>query len=422
MSTTRFGTVERHGLGASLIRRLDDLAEFSSEKNALTRLYLTPEHKAAALQIMAWMSEAGMKATIDAVGNVVGRYEANAPGLPALLLGSHIDTVRNAGKYDGNLGVLAAIAAVAELDRAGERLPFAIEVIAFGEEEGVRFPVALTGSRAVAGTLDPAALDAEDRGGISVREALQHFGCNPFDIPAVPRRREAVLGYVEVHIEQGPVLEAEDLPVGVVTAIAGASRFEIEVNGQAGHAGTVPMGLRKDALAAAAEMILAVERRGSATPSLVATVGRIEARPGAANVIPDTARFSIDIRAPADADRAAAIGDLEREFQTIAARRTVGVKMKRTYQEPAAACEPWLVEQLEAAITRQGIRTLRLPSGAGHDGLAMVALCPIGMLFVRCKGGVSHNPAESITVEDADVAVRVLLDFLRHFRAAESGR
>jgi allantoate deiminase len=182
------------------------------------------------------------------------------------------------------------------------------------------------------------------------------------------------------------------------------------------------MGLRKDALAAAAEMILAVERRGSATPSLVATVGRIEARPGAANVIPDTARFSIDIRAPADADRAAAIGDLEREFQTIAARRTVGVKMKRTYQEPAAACEPWLVEQLEAAITRQGIRTLRLPSGAGHDGLAMVALCPIGMLFVRCKGGVSHNPAESITVEDADVAVRVLLDFLRHFRAAESGR
>ena len=424
MSTTRFGTfgVERHGLGATLIRRLDDLAEFSSEKNALTRLYLTPEHKAAALQIMAWMSEAGMKATIDAVGNVVGRYDANAPGLPALLLGSHIDTVRNAGKYDGNLGVLAAIAAVAELDRASERLPFAIEVIAFGEEEGVRFPVALTGSRAVAGTLDPAALDAEDRDGISVRQALQHFGCNPFDIPAVPRQRQAVLGYVEVHIEQGPVLEAEGLPLGVVTAIAGASRFEIQVNGQAGHAGTVPMGLRKDALAAAAEMILAVERRAAATPSLVATVGRIDARPGAANVIPDTARFSIDIRAPADADRTAAISDLEREFQIIASRRTVGVEMKRTYDEPAAACEPWLVEQLEAAVSRLGIRTLRLPSGAGHDGLAMVALCPIGMLFVRCKGGISHNPAESITVEDAAVAVRVLLDFLRHFRAAESGR
>jgi len=422
MNTTRFG-VERHSstFGAALIRRLDDLAEFSSEKSALTRLYLSPEHKAAALQTMAWMSEAGMKSIIDAVGNVVGRYDGKVPELPALLLGSHIDTVRNAGKYDGNLGVLTAIAAVAELNRTGERLPFAIEVIAFGDEEGVRFPVALTGSRAVAGTLDPAALDAEDRDGISVREALQHFGCNPFDIPAVPRRRQDVLGYVEIHIEQGPVLEAEDLPVGVVTAINGASRFEIEVDGQAGHAGTVPMGLRKDALAAAAEMILAVERRGAATPRLVATVGRIEAQPGAANVIPDKACFSIDIRAPADTDRTAAIGDLEREFRAIASRRTVGVKLKRTYDELAATCEPWLVEQLGAAVTRLGIRTLRLPSGAGHDGLAMVALCPIGMLFVRCKSGISHNPAESIMVEDADVAVRVLLDFLRHFHAAESG-
>jgi allantoate deiminase len=414
---------ERDGFaaGAALMRRLDELAEFSSEKNALTRLYLSPEYKAAALQIMAWMSEAGMETMIDAVGNVVGRYAGKVPEQPALLMGSHIDTVRNAGKYDGNLGVLVAIAAVAELHRAGERLPFAIEVIAFGNEEGVRFPVALTGSCMVAGTLDPAALDAEDRDGISVREALQHFGCNPFDIPAIPRRREDVIGYVEIHIEQGPVLETEDLPVGVVTAINGASRFEIEVKGHAGHAGTVPMGLRKDALAAAAEMILAVERRAAATPDLVATVGRIEAQPGAVNVIPDTACFTIDIRAPADPDRMAAIGDIEREFRAIAVRRGVGVDMKPTYQEDAATCEPWLLKQLEAAVARAGIRTLRLASGAGHDGLAISALCPIGMLFVRCKGGISHNPAESITVEDADVALRVTLDFLRNLQPAEAG-
>jgi allantoate deiminase len=426
MTGTRSGAfrAERDGAtpGAALMRRLDELAEFSSEKNALTRLYLSPEYKAAALQVMAWMSEAGMETMIDAVGNVVGRYAGRTPDLAALLLGSHIDTVRNAGKYDGNLGVLAAIAAVAELHRAGERLPFAIEVIAFGNEEGVRFPVALTGSRTVAGALDPADLDAEDKDGISVREALQHFGCHPFDIPAIPRRREDVLGYVEIHIEQGPVLEAEGLPVGVVTAINGASRFEVDVKGHAGHAGTVPMGLRKDALAAASEMILAVERRGAATPALVATVGRIEAQPAAVNVIPDETCFTIDIRAPADADRIAAIGDIEREFRTIAARRGVGVDMKRTYEESAAACEPWLVEQLEAAVARTGIRPLRLPSGAGHDGLAISALCPIGMLFVRCKHGISHNPAESITVEDADTALRVMLDFLRSFQPPEAGR
>jgi allantoate deiminase len=403
------------------MRRLDELAAFSSEENALTRLYLSPEYKAAALQVMAWMSEAGMKTMIDAVGNVVGRYDGQVSDKPAVLLGSHIDTVRNAGKYDGNLGVLVAIAAVAELNRAGERLPFPIEVIAFGNEEGVRFPVALTGSRTVAGTLDPAELDAEDEQGISVRVALQHFGCNPFDIPSIPRRRDDVLAYVEVHIEQGPVLESKDLPVGVVTAINGASRFEIDVGGDAGHAGTVPMGLRKDALVAASEMILAIERRAAATPNLVATVGRIEIQPGAVNVITERACFTLDIRAPADADRVTAIHDLERELREIAIRRGVALKMKQTYEAAAATCEPWLIEQLATSVTRAGIKVLRLPSGAGHDGLAITALCPIGMLFVRCRGGISHNPAELITVEDADVALRVTLDFLRHLEPAGHG-
>ena len=402
--------------GAVVMARLDALADFTETPGQLTRLYLTPEHKAAALQVRVWMEEAGMTARMDAVGNVVGRYEGATPDARALLLGSHIDTVRNAGKHDGNLGVVAAIQAVAELRAQGLRLPFAIEVLAFGDEEGVRFPVTLTGSRTVAGVLDVGALDAEDAQGVSVREALQRFGCNPFEIHKVPRRKDEVLGYVEVHIEQGPVLEAEGLPVGVVTAIAGASRYTVDVAGVAGHAGTVPMRLRRDALTAASEMVLAVERAARDTEDLVATVGRIEALPGAVNVIPSGARFTLDVRSPTDAVRREALAQLERAFREIAHRRNVAARLERSYDEAAAVCAPWLIQQLEAAVTRCGVRPRRLPSGAGHDGLAMVALCPIAMLFVRCEGGISHNPAESITEEDADVAVRVLVDFLRHFQ------
>jgi allantoate deiminase len=401
--------------GRKVFDRLDELARFTDEPGQLTRLYLSPSHKAASLQVRDWMAAAGMEVRVDAVGNVVGRYEGTDPGRPVLLIGSHIDTVRNAGKYDGNFGVIAAIAAVADLHGRGERLPYAIEVLAFGDEEGVRFPVTLTGSRAVAGTLDPAALDARDADGISVREALQQFGCDPADASTVARRSEDVAAYVELHIEQGPVLQAEDLPVGVVTAINGASRFTIEVSGTAGHAGTVPMELRSDALAAAAEMILAIERVALETEALVATVGKIEALPGAVNVIPAGAHFTLDIRSPGDAVRNGAIARLEEELAAIARRRGVRVRLTRTYDEPAATCAPWLVTQFSDAVARTGIQPYRLPSGAGHDGLAMVALCPIGMLFVRCKDGISHNPAEAITADDADAAVRVLIDFIRHF-------
>jgi allantoate deiminase len=401
--------------GKAVMARLDALAQFSSEPNALTRLYLSAEHKSAALRTQVWMQQAGMDASIDAVANIVGRYEGREPGLPVLLLGSHIDTVRDAGKYDGCFGVIAAIQAVAMLHEKDERLPFAIEIIAFGDEEGVRFPVTLTGSRAVAGTLDPAALDAEDAQGISLRQALRQFGCDPTEIDRIPRHKEHVLAYCELHIEQGPVLEAEQLPVGVVTAINGASRFTITVEGVAGHAGTVPMRLRHDALCAAAEMILEAERVAQDTDQLVATVGRIEALPGATNVIPSTARFTLDIRSPSDQVRAGAIARLEEAFNRIAGQRQVGLDLRRTYDEPAATCHPALIAQLEAAVGRAGIRPVRLPSGAGHDGLAIIALCPIAMLFVRCKGGISHNPAEAIITADADVAVRVLTDFLRHF-------
>ncbi|MFO1049579.1 MAG: allantoate amidohydrolase [Geminicoccaceae bacterium] len=404
-------------LGANVMAHLDDLATYSGELGRLTRLYLTPAHAAASKLVRGWMEDAGMAATIDAAANVVGRYEGHRPGLPALLLGSHIDTVRDAGHYDGNLGVVTAIEAVAALDRAGERLPFAIEVLAFGDEEGVRFPSKLTGSRAVAGTFDSTTLDVVDSQGVNLEAALRAFGCDPAAIPAIGRRPGDVLGYVEVHIEQGPVLEKLKLPVGIVSAINGASRFRIEVTGLAGHAGTVPMELRQDALTAAAEMILAVERRahGANEPGLVATVGSVEAVPGAPNVIPGKASFTLDIRAPSDADRNRATEELVTAFATLAARRHVRAKVEKFYDEPAVTCDPALVGALEAAVRRAGLEPHRLPSGAGHDGLAIATLCPIAMLFVRCKGGISHNPAESITTRDADVATRILLDFLRHF-------
>jgi allantoate deiminase len=405
-------------LGERVMARLDELAGCSDVAGELTRLYLSPAHKAAVGKIGAWMAEAGLSAHLDAAGTVVGRYEASLPGAPTLLLGSHIDTVRNAGKYDGNLGVVAAIEAVAELHRAGQRPPFALEVLAFGDEEGVRFPRTLSGSKAVAGTFDPAALDARDDHGTTLGDALIAFGADPARIPACARRREDVLGYVELHIEQGPVLEAEDLPLGVVTAINGATRATFTVRGRAGHAGTVPMPLRRDALTGAAEIILGIERRCGAERDLVGTVGRLEALPGAVNVIPGETRFTIDLRAPLDAQRRKAVGDVFALSDGIAARRGLAVVHTVTYDEPAAVCDATLIEALETAVAAVGVRPRRLPSGAGHDGLAMVALCPIGMLFLRCRGGVSHHPAESVSVRDVDTAVRALVTFLRQYRGA----
>lgn len=403
-------------LGAGVMARLDDLARASADPDGLTRLYLTPAHAAAARLVTAWMEEAGMSVRRDAAATVIGRYEAAFPGAPTLLLGSHIDTVRDAGRYDGNLGVVVAIAAVEALHRRAERLPFAIEVLAFGDEEGVRFPVTLTGSRALAGLVGPDFLVARDADGVSLAQALTEFGCDPGGLSALARDPAATLGYLEVHIEQGPVLEDAGLPVGIVTAIAGASRLVVTVEGRAGHAGTVPMTLRRDALAAAAEMVLAVEAEAKATPDLVATVGQIEVPRGAVNVIPARTRFSLDLRSPSDAVRHAALARLRAAWEAIAARRGVTVAAQASYDEPAAACAPALMDALAEGVARLGLTPLRLPSGAGHDGLALAALCPIAMLFVRCAGGLSHSPAESVTQADVDVATRLLVDVLRHLR------
>jgi allantoate deiminase len=403
-------------LGRRLMERLEALARFSDEPDALTRLYLSPAHKRAADVLAGWMLEAGMSVHMDALGTLIGRYDARSADAPALLIGSHIDTVCNAGKYDGSLGVLAALTAVETLARAGERLPYAIQMVAFGDEEGVRFPSTLRGSRALAGTIEPASLDERDSDGISVREALVAFGCDPARFADAKLKRDATLGFIELHIEQGPVLERADQPVGIVTAINGARRLKVVVDGRAGHAGTVPMAMRRDSLAAAAEMVLAVERLAKETEDVVATVGVINAHPGAVNVIPGQTAFTIDVRAPNDARRDAICDSIEKAIEGIAARRGLAAHTETSHRAPATACDTALIAVLTEAVVRSGYTPLMLPSGAGHDAMAMATLCPVAMLFVRCAGGVSHHPAEAITVEDADAAMRVLLDFLRRYK------
>lgn len=403
---------------ARMMARLDELALITDEPGKLTRLYLSPAHKLGVEKVKRWFAEAGLAPAVDAVGNVVGRLEGREPGLPALVIASHIDTVRDAGKYDGNLGVLAGLAVVEELRRLGDKLPFAIEVIAFGDEEGVRFPVTLSGSRAVAGTFDMTALEGRDEAGVSMSEAMAAFGLDPAAIPAIARRREAMLGYVELHIEQGPVLEGANQPLGVVTSIASIKRIAASVTGEAGHAGTVPMPFRKDALAATAEMILAVERIARETPGMVGTVGRIEAQPGAVNVIPGEVRFSLDLRGPDDATRETGVMRVLSEIGTIAERRGVTLSLAPGYEETASPCHPAIQAGLATAIRSLGYEPITLPSGAGHDAAAFHGICPMGMLFLRCKGGISHNPAESITAEDADIALAALLAFVRNLDPA----
>ena len=402
--------------GTRITERCDALARLSEDSNGLTRIFLSKEQRAANELTLGWMREAGMSARLDAIGNAVGRYEGRAAGAPCLMLGSHLDTVRNAGRYDGMLGVVAAIDCVHTLNARGARLPFAIEVVGFADEEGVRFGSTLLGSRAIAGAFDPKLLETRDKDGVSMREALTAFDLDPNRIGDAVRRRDEILAYAELHIEQGPVLEAEGLPVGVVTAINGANRFLIEIEGMAGHAGTVPMNLRRDALAAASECVLAIEERCGREPELVGTVGKLEAAPGATNVIPGQVRFTIDLRAPSDDQRRRAAVDVEQAIRAICTRRNVKVDIRPMHEGKTAACAPWLQQQIGDAIEAEGLAQRRLPSGAGHDGMALVDLVDIGMLFVRCKAGISHNPLEAITVADAELSARVFLRFIEHFQ------
>jgi allantoate deiminase len=405
-------TAEQSALGEAIASRIAELATVSDEDGRLTRLYLGPGHRRAAELVAKWMREAGMTPRIDALGSVVGRYRPREGGARTLMLGSHIDTVRNAGPFDGALGVVIAIEVVKAAFKAGKRFPFAIEVIAFGDEEGVRFASTLGGAKALAGRFDVKALDEVGEDGMSRRQALIAFGCDPSRLAEEALSPEHALGYVEVHIEQGPVLEKENLPVGIVTAIDGVTRGTVEVEGVAGHAGTVPMPMRRDALAAAAEMVLAVEARAAGLPNLVATVGKMDVPGSAANVIAGKARFTLDIRSPSDQERTGAVGDIRQSIASIAKRRGVTAKLSVGHEAPAALCDDRLSGQLVAAVESFGIAPRLLPSGAGHDAMAFDRLIPFAMLFVRCRGGVSHNPAEFASAADIDVAARVLSAFL----------
>jgi allantoate deiminase len=404
-------------LGEEIVGRINQLAAISETPQHLARIFLTPEHRAAAELILSWMRSAGMAAHLDAIGNVCGRYEGDRPNLPCLMLGSHYDTVRDAGKWDGPLGLITAISCVGDLTRRGRRFPFAIEVTGFADEEGVRFASTLLGSRAVAGTFVESALGAKDEAGISMREALIEFGLDPDRIGSAARRRRELLAYVELHIEQGPVLEAESLPVGVVTAIAGATRLAARLTGMAGHAGTVPMQLRQDALTGAAECIGAIEEFCRTDQGgLVGTVGYIHAMPGATNVIPGQVSFTIDIRAPTDAHRKRAVSDIVRRIEAIAKRRRLSLQLDVTHENRTVPCALWLKQQVAEAIAAEGFPVFELPSGAGHDGMAMIDIADVGMVFVRCRGGVSHHPDEHVELADADAGARVLLRLVENFR------
>lgn len=406
-------------IGQRILAMADELAQFSDQEGALTVAYLTPAHREVTALLARWMREAGMAVEIDAVGNVVGRYAAAEAGARTLMTGSHFDTVRDGGKYDGRLGILLPIALVAQLHARGERLPCHLEIVGFAEEEGLRYRSSFLASSALVGQFDPALLDKVDADGVPMRAAMQAAGLpgTAESIARLKRDPATLAGFIEAHIEQGPVLLERGLPLGVVTSIAGSVRMTARVAGVASHAGTTPMPMRKDAAAAAAEMLLAIERRCSQAPTLVGTVGMLNVPNGATNVIPGRCDFSIDIRAGDDATRDAAVADVLAECEAIAGRRGVQLSFTRTMQVPCAPCAPALMDRLETCVTAAGVPAFRLPSGAGHDAMMIQRLTDVCMLFVRCgNGGISHNPLETMTVADAELAARVFLDFARGTR------
>jgi allantoate deiminase len=383
-----------------VMQRCDALGKVSDEPGKITRTFASPAMRRANQLVGSWMREAGLTVHMDAAYNLLGRWDSTRRGAKTFLLGSHLDTVRDAGKFDGPLGVLTAIAAVQLLRERGVKLPFNLEVVGFSDEEGVRYQTTYLGSRALAGTLKPADL-------ARIKEK---------QIVKARRPRGEFFGYAEVHIEQGPVLEKHYLPVGIVTAIAGQSRLRVEFDGVAGHAGTVPMNLRHDALAGAAELVLAAERCG-----VLGTVGKLEVKPGASNVIPGHAALTLDVRDQKDSRRLAAVRSLHAKAKTIAKQRGLKMTWTPVLQTAAVQCDRRLTQIFSRCAAQRGLKIHKMPSGAGHDAAALAAICPVAMLFVRCKEGISHNPAESVKAADVGVAVEVLRDFILCLAAERSG-
>lgn len=404
--------------GAEIMAMLDKLAQFSEQHDALTCSYLSPTHRQTADQIRDWMLAAGLDAHIDAIGNVVGRMHSTDRNAKALVTGSHYDTVINGGRYDGRLGIVVPIVVALSFRQRGIALPFNLEIVAFADEEGVRYRSTFLGSSALAGSFDLSLLDSVDGNGVRMREALESAGLDPSAIPTLARDPQQLLGFIEIHIEQGPVLLDEGRSLGVVTGIAGSVRLGVTITGRAGHAGTVPMNMRQDAAAAAAELVLAVEHHCSDAPGLVGTVGKIQVPDGAINVIPGRCELTIDVRAGDDATRDAALADVLGEIESIAKLRNVRVDVQRLMQAAAAPCSEDMQRRWAQSIARvTGDDSPRhLPSGAGHDAMKMADITPIGMLFVRCgNGGISHHPDETMIQPDAELAALALEDFLLQF-------
>jgi N-carbamoyl-L-amino-acid hydrolase len=380
-----------------------------AERGELTVTYLTDAHRACAQRLSHWMREdCGFdEVSIDAVGNVVGVYHGDDRGAKRLLTGSHYDTVRNGGKYDGRLGILVPMACVRELKRADRRLPFGFEVVGFAEEEGQRYKAVFLGSGALAGHFDAAWLDQKDADGIPMRQAMTRAGLCIDDIPKLARDPARYLGFVEVHIEQGPVLNETDLPLGIVTSINGSVRYLCEVIGMASHAGTTPMDRRRDAAAAAAELLLYVEKRAAAVPHVVGTVGMLEVPNGSINVVPGRCTFSLDIRATTDAARDACARDVLAELERICQVRGLHCKVEETVRAAAAPSAPAWQQRWERAVQSLGLPVHRMPSGAGHDAMKLHEIMPQAMLFQRgLNSGISHNPLEAVTNDDTELCVR----------------
>lgn len=389
-----------------VLDRCEELAEISSSPAMLERVHLSPEHRRANDLVAGWIGEAGLSAWQDAGGNQCGRLEGAAPGLPALLIGSHLDTVRDAGRYDGMLGVLLAVEVAARIASRGDPLPFALEVVGFTDEEGTRFGTALLGSRALAGGFEPEWWESRDRDGITLREAFIDFGLDPARLPSAARRPESLVGYLETHIEQGPYLEDADRALAVVSSIAGARRFELTMTGVAGHAGGTPYDRRRDALVGASELVMAIEEIGRGA-GVIATVGRLQAFPGGINVIPGRVEFSLDVRAESDRERDDALAEIRRRAREIAETRDLRFESREIYRADATPCAPWLRDAIERGIRHAGDDDpMTLWSRAGHDGMAVHAVADIAMLFLRCgRGGISHHPDEIVALEDVAVAL-----------------
>jgi allantoate deiminase len=398
-----------------VVARCRTLSLFSEDSRSIRRTFLSPPMRDCHRELAKWLVAAGAEVTLDAAGNLRAFYAATESPAPRLLFGSHLDTVPNAGAYDGVLGVILAVALLESLD--GRRLPFGIEVVAFSEEEGVRFATPFIGSRALVGRLDKQFLNCQDRNGISIRNAIENFGLNPADIPHAMIRPDT-LAYLEFHIEQGPVLDSLKQPLGAVEAIAGQTRMEFLFLGHANHAGTTPMDLRRDAITAAAEWILAVERIAQKDPGLLATVGRIEAKPGASNVIAGQARVSLDLRHRSDEIRVRAAAALRGLAEEIVERRGLTVRTSELLNQRAVEMDKFLVGEIDNAMRSVGCQAHRMVSGAGHDAMILAEKVPAAMIFLRTPGGISHDPAESVRTEDVAKAIECGLHLLEQLASS----